>query len=824
MSPNNRAGTPNGNEPSHGHSPSTSTETLRKVLRLELSQDCKDQVVIGGLAKMAVRLRDEILAHTPAESNQSLTSQLTALGRYREMSRPARGKLLRGVLAALGEDGIGAEPAAQEKPGADAQPKPKRRQPKLTARYLLEDPVGSLPGAGRAMVARLKKLGITTIMDLLSFYPRRHLDYTDTRTIGNLRGEGFETVSGEVVETSSARTRSGLVVIRSVITDGTGSAVAVWFRRQDYISQTLKAGRKVVLTGRSVRRRRGWEFQDPEWENADGDQIHTVGLVPVYPSTEGLSVRTLRRLVRWAVDNIVHLIPEMLPDRVLKRYKLISLSEAVADYHFPGDLERKGLAQRRLAFDEMLVIQLGALRKRHEWRHERAGPVIPLVRTKMTEWIWSLPFRLTDAQRRALAEILDNLAKPLAMSRLLQGDVGSGKTVVATLSALAAIENGYQVALMAPTEVLAEQHFRSISGLIDAMAQRSVFERKPVVRLLTGSVLSAAREQVYNEAEHGNLDLIIGTQALIQGGLTLGRLGLAIIDEQHRFGVLQRAELRQKGYNPHILLMTATPIPRTLTLTVYGDLDISTLKEMPPGRQPVKTTYLESGERETAYRKVRDEVTAGRQTFIVCPLIEESESLAAKAATAEFDKVRTMIFPDLRVGLLHGRMSSREKERIMREFVAGEIHILVTTAVVEVGIDVPNATVMIIEGAERFGMAQLHQFRGRVGRGEHPGECFLLCDDPGPDQRRRLQIVATTTDGFLLAEEDLKMRGPGEFLGTRQSGLPDLKVAELTDYPLIMQTREAAEAILAEDPTLSTKDFSALAGYVRQRFAAAEPN
>lgn len=781
-------------------------------------------MVIGGLAKMALRLRDEILEGAPAGSDQKLTSLLTSLASYHEMSPQDRGKLLRGTQAALGGYDAGVEPAADENVGPDNQSESSRRKPKLAARFLLDDPVGSLPGAGRAMVARLKKLGITTIIDLLSFYPRRHLDYTDTRTISSLRGEGFETVSGEVVETTSARTRSGLIVIRSVITDGTGSAVAVWFRRQDYISQTLKAGRKVVLTGRSIRRRRGWEFQDPEWENAEGDQIHTVGLVPVYPSTEGLSVRTLRRLVRWAVENLVHLIPEILPDKLLKRHDLISLNEAVANYHFPADLERKALAQRRLAFDEMLILQLGALRKRHEWRHERAGPAIPLVRAKMTEWIWSLPFRLTEAQRRALAEILDNLGQPQAMSRLLQGDVGSGKTVVATLSALAAIENGYQVALMAPTEVLAEQHFRSIAGLVDAMAQRNAFERKPVVRLLTGSVLSAAREQVYTEAEHGNLDLLIGTQALIQGGLTLDRLGLAIIDEQHRFGVLQRAELRQKGYNPHILLMTATPIPRTLTLTVYGDLDISTLREMPPGRQPVKTTYLEPGERETAYRKVRDEVSAGRQAFIVCPLIEESESLAAKAATAEFDKVKTTIFPDLRVGLLHGRMSSREKERVMREFVAGDIQILVTTAVVEVGIDIPNATVMIIEGAERFGMAQLHQFRGRVGRGDHPGECFLLCDDPGPEQRQRLRIVATTTDGFLLAEEDLKMRGPGEFLGTRQSGLPDLKVAEVTDYPLIVQTREAAEAILAEDPNLSSEDYATLAGYVRQRFAAAEPN
>ncbi len=794
------------------------------MLRLELTQECKDQVVIGGLARMAARLHEEILASSSTGSNEKLTSHLADLGRYHEMSQSARGTLVGRMLAALDGDGAGTRPAIKVDPAPRSQPRPKRRKSKLAARYLLEDPVGSVPGAGRAMVARLDKLGITTIHDLLSFYPRRHLDYTDVRRISNLRGEGFETVFGEVLETTSARTRSGLVVIRSVISDRTGTATAVWFRRQDYISQTLKAGRKVVLTGQSTLRRRGWEFQDPEWENADGDQLHTVGLVPVYGSTEGLSVRWLRRLIRWAVDNIVHLIPETLPDELLKRHELVPLNDAVADYHFPADLEQKALAQSRLAFDEMLVIQLGALRKRHEWRHERAGPAIPLVQTKMTSWTESLPFGLTEAQRRALAEILENMNKPQAMSRLLQGDVGSGKTVVATLSALAAIENGYQVALMAPTEVLAEQHYRSIASLIDAMADRNVFEPKPVVRLLTGSVLSAARAQVYNEAECGLLDLLIGTQALIQGGLTLSRLGLAVIDEQHRFGVLQRSELRQKGYNPHILLMTATPIPRTLTLTVYGDLDVSTLKEMPPGRQAVKTTYLEPGEREIAYHKVRDEVSAGRQCFIVCPLVEESESLAAKAATVEFGKVRKTIFPDLSVGLLHGRMSSREKERIMREFVAGEIQILVTTAVVEVGIDIPNATVMIIEGAERFGMAQLHQFRGRVGRGDHPGECFLLCDDPGPDQHRRLQIVATTTDGFVLAEEDLKMRGPGEFLGTRQSGLPDLKVAEITDYPLIVQTREVAEAILAEDPTLSSKKYSALASYVRQRFAAAEPN
>ena len=312
---------------------------------------------------MALRLHDEILADAPAGSGKRLASHLSSLASYHQMSPPDRGKLLRVTLTALGGYDAGAEPAAEERTGPDNQPGPSRRKPKLSARLLLDDPVGSLPGAGRAMVARLKKLGVTTIMDLLSFYPRRHLDYTDTRTIASLRGEGFETVSGEVVETTSARTRSGLVVIRSVITDGTGSAVAVWFRRQDYISQTLKTGRKVVLTGRSIRRRRGWEFQDPEWENAEGDQIHTVGLVPVYPSTEGLSARTLRRLVRWAVENLVHLIPEILPDKLLKRHDLISLNEAVANYHFPADLERKALAQRRLAFDEMLVLQLGALRK-----------------------------------------------------------------------------------------------------------------------------------------------------------------------------------------------------------------------------------------------------------------------------------------------------------------------------------------------------------------------------------------------------------------------------------------------------------------------------
>jgi len=450
------------------------------------------------------------------------------------------------------------------------------------------------------------------------------------------------------------------------------------------------------------------------------------------------------------------------------------------------------------------------LRQRHVWRAQ-TGQAIAIDRPALEQFIASLPYALTAAQTRALDHILNDLAQPTPMNRLLQGDVGSGKTIVAACAALAVIQAGYQAAVMAPTEILAEQHAQKLTRLFDGVTVHDQAGARPLqVRLLTGSARPAEREAILSELAAGAADLVIGTHALIQEDVHFARLALVVVDEQHRFGVRQRAALRQKGYHPHLLSMTATPIPRTLSLTLFGDMDVAVIDELPPGRQPIQTYLVTALERERAYRFVRKQVSQGHQAFIVCPLIDESEKIDAKAAVAEYEHLQKTVFPDLRLGLLHGRMRNEEKEEVMRRFVAGELHILVSTAVVEVGIDVPNATVMLVEGAERFGLAQLHQFRGRVGRGAAPAYCLLVSENAGEDGLERLRAIAESQDGFALAEMDLKLRGPGEFFGTRQSGLPDLRLAQLADVRYLESARAEAELILAEDSNLQLPEHQPL--------------
>jgi len=480
-------------------------------------------------------------------------------------------------------------------------------------------------------------------------------------------------------------------------------------------------------------------------------------------------------------------------------------------------------ARYRLAFDELFVLQIGLLRQRHLWRSAPGKP-LPVNNATLRNFIHSLPFKLTRAQQRALRQIVADLRSNRPMNRLLQGDVGSGKTVVAAAAMALAVAAGAQAALMAPTEILAEQHYQTISRLFERIPAP-----KPTVRLLTGSVTGREREEIYAGLADGSVGIVVGTHALIQESVQFKELALVVIDEQHRFGVRQRAALRQKGktkdakgktkdakggYNPHLLVMTATPIPRSLELTLWGHLDVSVIDEMPPGRKPVVTRLLLPTERERAYAFVRSQIEKGHQAFIICPLVEESEKVEAKSAVEEYKRLQKHIFPDLRLGLLHGRMKGEEKEATMARFARGELDILVATSVVEVGIDVPNATVMLIEGADRFGLAQLHQFRGRVGRGEHPSYCLLVSDSSSPEAQERLQAVEATSDGFALAQKDLELRGPGEFLGTRQSGFPDLKLANVTDLRLVEAAREAARRFFETDPELAHPDNRLLAQQV----------
>ena len=592
-----------------------------------------------------------------------------------------------------------------------------------------------------------------------------------------------------------------------LLADTTGTIQATFFN-QPWLQQQFKSGRRIVVSGRVYKDLGHLAFRTPDWEPLSNELIHTARIVPVYPLTEGITNRWLRRLINSVVEYWADKVPDALPEAIRKKENLDDLTTALREVHFPSTLEKMQSARRRLALDEFLLIQLGVLRQRRQWR-EKPGHALTVDEKIIADFLASLSFQLTGAQKRAMNEILGDIQKSQPMSRLLQGDVGSGKTVVAASAMLTAVANGAQATLLAPTEILAEQHFKTLSR---------VFEQRPNaprIRLLTGSMKNREKEQVHTQLASGEIDIAVGTHALIQEGVEFKNLGLAVIDEQHRFGVEQRATIRSKGFNPHILVMSATPIPRTLALTVFGDLDISIIDEMPPGRQEIKTRWLLPSERERGYAFIRNHVKEGEQAFVICPLIEESEKIDTDAAVAEYERLAKSVYPDLRVGLIHGKLKSAEKDATMTKFRDHEIDVLVATSVIEVGIDVPNATVMLIEGADRFGLAQLHQFRGRVGRGDKQSFCLLLAEKKENAGDERLKVIESTQDGFRLAEEDLKLRGPGEFFGTRQSGLPDLKIAKLSDAKILEHARQIAQDIFNHDPNLAKPEHQIL----RQRVA-----
>jgi ATP-dependent DNA helicase RecG len=600
--------------------------------------------------------------------------------------------------------------------------------------------------------------------------------------------------------------------------DDTGTLRVIWWGNR-YVARQLRAGAQVALSGKVTVYRGQRQMESPEYELlASEDLIHTARLVPVYPSTEGLYPRTIRRLTKEALDAFADDVPDPMPPELKERLRLWPLPYSLRQMHYPESLQAAETARRCLAFSELLAIQLGVLKRRKAWQEGGTAYPLALPSAACDGFVASLPFPLTAAQKRVMGELAADLAREVPMSRLLQGDVGSGKTVVALAGLLAAAASGCQGAIMAPTEILAEQHYRTISALLsegreslwsDAF-QTNYLEKPLRVALLTGSLRSGEKAAAQEAIARGEVDIAIGTHALIQGEVAFSRLGLVVVDEQHRFGVMQRAALRAKGQSPHLLVMTATPIPRTLALTVYGDLDISVLDEMPPGRKVVKTIRALPHERDEAYAFVREQIARGRQAFVICPLVEESEAVATKAAVQEYERLAREVFADLRLGLVHGRVPAAERESTMRAFRDGELDILVSTAVVEVGIDVPNATVMMVEGADRFGLSQLHQFRGRVGRGEHQSYCLLLCENPSEEAQERLHLMETIHDGFRLAEEDLRLRGPGEYFGTRQTGMPDLKVARLSDIDIIEKARGEAAGLLEADPELAAAEHAFL--------------
>jgi ATP-dependent DNA helicase RecG len=673
-------------------------------------------------------------------------------------------------------------------------------------------------GVGPNRAQMLQRLGIATIGDALALLPRRYEDRTNLKLIRNLEVGRQETFEGMILVSGSNRTGRGRRLYEIIVGDATGTLRCLWFQfHETYMRQRYRTGQRVIVTGEvrinpySGQRK---EVHHPDLEIIDADErepLHVGRIVPVYPATEGLHQKTLRTVIRRIVDDFADQAPDCLPPALRERLQLLRAPQALREVHFPSataDLEAlnhwSSEAHRRLVFEEFFLLELGlALRQRETTIEERAvayrstGVLAERLRAQ-------LPFKLTTAQERVLAEIGENLRRPHPMNRLLQGDVGSGKTIVALLAMLLAIESGFQTAIMAPTEILAEQHYRTMQELVQRLGVRVV--------LLTSGIKGRRRRELLETIATGDVDLIVGTHALIQEGVEFKALALAVIDEQHRFGVLQRAMLKRKGYYPDVLVMTATPIPRTLAMTVYGDLDVSTLDELPPGRLPVITRLCYESRRGESYELMRAALRQGRQVYVVYPLIEESEKMDLRAATAMAEQLQHEVFPEYRVGLLHGRLKSDEKERIMRDFLAGGLQVLVSTTVIEVGVDVPNASVMLIEHAERFGLAQLHQLRGRVGRSHHQAYCLLMAHFPMSEEaKQRLQALTESHDGFVIAERDLDIRGPGEFLGTRQSGLPELRVAHLIrDQHILAEARREAFALVARDPHLALSEHAAL--------------
>ena len=698
----------------------------------------------------------------------------------------------------------------------------------------LQSPLQYLKGVGPRRAADLQRVGLHTVEDLLYRFPIRYEDRGNFQTIASLRPGVAASVVGEVVTCGLRPTRRPrFKIFELLVRDRTGSLRAIWFN-QPFLNDIFRPRQRVILYGKLELTSHGIQIQSPQYEilpsddearseaeSSDGhddETLHTGRIVPVYEKTGNLTTKMQRVLVHTALSQLPGQLPDPMPVGILERQHLVDRRSALADVHFPqagtsiDELNRfRSAAQRRLIFEEFFLFQLGlVLRKRHS--ETECKPRSVVITSEVREAARRvLPFRLTGDQKKVIAEIVEDMKRPHPMNRLLQGDVGSGKTIVALMAALVAMENGFQVAFMAPTEILAEQHFITIRRLLESSRFR--------MTLLTGATPARKRRELQSELAGGSIHLVVGTHALVEDPIAFRELGLVIIDEQHRFGVMQRAALRSKGMHPDVLVMTATPIPRTLALTTYGDLDVSVMREMPPGRQPIKTIAKPEERREDIYELVRQQLDAGRQAYVIYPLVEESSKVDLRAATEMADHLAQDVFPAYRVALLHGRLKQEAKERVMQSFARGEINILVSTTVVEVGVDVANASVMLVEHAERFGLSQLHQLRGRVGRGGHQSYCILLYQSPITDHgRERLKALTETTDGFVIAERDLSLRGPGDFFGTRQSGMPTLRVGDLLrDHQLMEEARREAVAAL-DDP----RQAETLAAFVRssweQRF------
>jgi ATP-dependent DNA helicase RecG len=831
----------------------SSVEKIQKFFKLEIERGFDNRAVVGGLDKILPAWESEARANRLNE--EIIQVILDGLRAYPGLDTPERSGLLSQLMERLeqaqGEPAAPGQPQsegktapAQELPPARLPPAPREQQParKASRQQAPQDakifpapeeqsglnaPVRVLPGVGNRLSQTLNSLGLNTLEDLLFYFPRRYDDYSQLKPINRLTYGEVTTVLGTIQSIFTRPIRGGkLQITEAVVSDGTGALRVTWFN-QPWLAGKYPANTQVVLAGKVDQYLGRPTMSGPEIEAVEQEHLHTNRIVPVYPLTSGLTQKNLRRIMYQTITYWAPRVQEYLPEEVRSAVKMIPLSTALINVHFPESQDMLDVARWRLAFDEIFLLQTGVLRQKRTWQAAEAE-VFSTPQDWLDQQVSRLPFRLTGAQQRVLEEVRADLASGRPMDRLIQGDVGSGKTVIAAMAVWMVARHGAQAAVMAPTSILAEQHYRSLTRLLAQTGETGEAGEAPAlpplraeeIRLLIGDTPENEKEEIRQGLENGSIKLVIGTHALIESPVQFQHLQLAVVDEQHRFGVAQRSALRAKGVNPHLLVMTATPIPRSLALTVYGDLDLSVMDEMPPGRQPVDTFVLAPLERERAYQLIRSQVAAGSQAFIIYPLVEqngETEDLPKEnqgmllSAVEEHQRLQKGIFPGLKVGLLHGRLKPEEKDQVMRAFRNGEYAVLVSTTVVEVGVDIPNATVMLIEGANRFGLAQLHQLRGRVGRGGAQSFCLLIPDKEDAVENERLAVMSETNDGFVLAEKDLQQRGPGEFLGTRQAGYSELKMANLTDVRLIEKARQQAQLLFQNDCDLSAPGHQLLA-------------
>ena len=825
----------------------SSLEKLRKFFRLEHSNGYANTAVIGGLANILIFWEGE--ARNDAIPEDIVGEVGRTLRGYADLNPEARAGALKAVWKQIVEKypevsqaRRPAEPAPAPKPSVEMTETPAEEiPPEVEIRENIPAPklapvprpvkgpgraetrpggvtskrpialnaaLTVLAGVGPRHAAMLTRLGMNTLGDMLYYFPRRYEDYSQLKPIRELFYGQQVTVIGTVTMVTTRPLRGGkMSIVEAVINDGTAGLRLTWFN-QPWVANRMKVDDAISVSGKVEQYLGRLVMNNPDWEPVEMENLHTNRIVPVYPLTQNVTQKWLRRLMSQVVMYWAPKLTDHLPESICRAAGMMDLGQALLQVHFPDTHEKLHAARQRLAFDEIFFLQMGVLRQRRDYQSV-PGRVFEVGDDWMDARLKSLPFVLTEAQQKAVNDIRSDLRAGKPMNRLLQGDVGSGKTVVAALAAAMVNASGAQAAIMAPTSILAEQHYRNFNTLL---AGESGPLRDGQIRLLVGDTPEKEKEEIRTGLVDGSIKIIIGTHAVIEEPVAFADLQFTVIDEQHRFGVEQRAALRSKGTHPHLLVMTATPIPRSLALTLYGDLDLSVMDQMPPGRQMIETHILMPRERERAFTLVRGQVESGHQAFIIYPLVEESEKSDLLAATAEHDRLQKEIFPDLKLGLLHGRMRPDEKDAVMFAFRDRKYDILVSTTVVEVGVDVPNATVMLVEGADHFGLAQLHQLRGRVGRGEAQSYCLLIPDNENAVENERLAAMVESNDGFVLAERDLQQRGPGEFLGTRQAGFASsLKMASLSDVQLIEKARTQAQSLFGRDPELKDAENGLLA-------------